>query len=160
MSIDELEILPNVREALAMLRQAGYLNIVVTNQPDVRTGNQRLEVVESMHAHLLDTLSLDEIRVCYHIDEDNCECRKPKPGMLLTAAAKHGIALGDSFMVGDRWRDVQAGQAAGCHAFFIDLGYGEQRPNPPYTEVASLLEAAKVIVSKTAATSIAEKECR
>ena len=160
MSIDELEILPNVREALAMLRQAGYLNIVVTNQPDVRTGNQRLEVVESMHAHLLDTLSLDEIRVCYHIDEDNCECRKPKPGMLLTAAAKHGIALGDSFMVGDRWRDVQAGQAAGCHAFFIDLGYGEQRPNPPYTEVASLLEAAKVIVSKTAATSIAEKEYR
>lgn len=144
-SLEDVEILPGVEAALERLRRAGYLNIVVTNQPDVRTGKQRLDVVEAMHRHLLAVLALDEIRACYHVDEDGCDCRKPRPGLLLDAAREHGIDLADSFMVGDRWRDVLAGQAAGCRVFFIDFGYQERRPDPPYTRVASLLEAARAI---------------
>jgi D-glycero-D-manno-heptose 1,7-bisphosphate phosphatase len=145
-SLAEVDILPGVEGALALLRRAGYLNIVVTNQPDVRSGKQRLDVVEAMHRRLLGALALDEIRACYHIDEDGCNCRKPKPGLLLAAAREHDIDLAGSFMVGDRWRDVLAGQTAGCRVFFIDLGYQEQRPEPPYTPVRSLLEAAQAIV--------------
>ncbi len=145
-SLEEVEILPGVSEALMLLRRNGYLNIVVTNQPDVRTGKQRLDVVEAIHRHLLDSLPLDEVRACYHTDEDECECRKPKPGMLLTAAKAHAIDLAASFMVGDRWRDIQAGNAAGCRGFFVDVGYQERRPDPPYVRVTSLLEAARAIV--------------
>ena len=145
-SLGELEILPDVHEALTLLRTAGYRNIVVTNQPDVRTGKQQREVVETMHRHLLEALPLDGIRVCYHIEQDGCDCRKPKPGLLVQAASEFGIDLPASFMVGDRWRDVLAGQAAGCYSFFVDLGYRERRPEPPYTLVTSLLDAARAIV--------------
>jgi len=147
-SISQLEILDGVREALASLRDAGFLNIVVTNQPDVGTGKQRREIVEGMHQRLRTGLALDEIKVCYHSDGDGCECRKPKPGMLLQAAREFGIDLEQSFMVGDRWRDIAAGQAAGCVNFFIDYGYGEKRPEPPYMAVKSLAHAATRILSE------------
>lgn len=146
-SVDDLEIIEGVREALASLRNAGFLNIVVTNQPDVATGKLKFETVEAMHRRLARELGLDAIKVCYHGDADGCECRKPKPGMLLQAAREFGIDLGRSFVVGDRWRDVAAGQAAGCTSFFIDYGYDEKRPEPPYIEVKSLAEASRRILS-------------
>lgn len=149
-SAADLEILPGVPEALALLRKVGYLNVVVTNQPDVAAGSQRIEEVELMHARLLRELPIDDIRVCYHVDADGCECRKPKPGMLLEAAQSHRIDLTLSFIVGDRWRDVLAGQRAGCSAFFIDYGYDERRPDPPYTPVVSLLDAARRIEKQVA----------
>jgi D-glycero-D-manno-heptose 1,7-bisphosphate phosphatase len=147
-SLEDLEILPGVAEALARLRAAGFINVIVTNQPDVATGKQRRETVEAMHAYLLSRLPVDAIKVCYHIDADYCACRKPKPGMLLEAAAELGIDLAASFMVGDRWRDVAAGQAADCECFFLDCGYGEQRPEKPFVAVKSLAEAAGFIVNK------------
>lgn len=147
-SIAEMEILPRVAGALEKLRAAGFLNIVATNQPDVATGKQRREVVEAMHLHLLSTLALDAIEVCYHVDADGCDCRKPKPGMLRKAAADHGIDLASSYMVGDRWRDVEAGRAAGCEAFFIDYGYSEKRPEKPYVAVKSLPAAAELILRR------------
>src|SRR5262249_19994685 len=119
----------------------------VTNQPDVAIGKQSLEVVEAMHARLKAELALDDIKVCFHQDADGCDCRKPKPGMLLEAAREHGIDLKASFIVGDRWRDVEAGQAAGCASFFIDYGYREKRPAPPYIAVKSLAEAKRYILS-------------
>ncbi len=146
-SVDDLEILDGVREALASLRSAGFLNIVVTNQPDVATGRLKLETVEAMHRRLAKELALDDIKVCCHGDADGCECRKPKPGMLLEAARESGIDLEQSFMVGDRWRDVAAGQAAGCTSLFIDYGYREKRPEPPYIAVKSLAEAASRILA-------------
>jgi len=147
-SIAEMEILAGVRETLASLRGAGFLNIVVTNQPDIATGKQRTEVVEAMHQRLMNELALDEIKVCHHSDADRCDCRKPKPGMLLQAAREFDIDLTRSFMVGDRWRDVAAGQAAGCANFFIDYGYRERRPKRPYVEVKSLAEAGNRILSE------------
>ena len=145
-SLAELTVLPGVREALLTLRAAGYINIVVTNQPDVGAGKQRVEVVEAMHDRLRRELALDDVKVCYHTDDQKCDCRKPNPGMLLEAAKVHDIDLSQSFLVGDRWRDVAAGQAAGCGCFFVDYEYQEQRPEKPYVAVKSLSEAAALIL--------------
>ena len=148
-SLAALVILPGVEEALSQLRAAGYLNVVVTNQPDVATGKQRIEVVEAMHHRLLKELPLDSVRVCYHTDDQKCDCRKPKPGMLLQAAKDYGLDLPRSFVVGDRWRDIAAGQAVGCSTFFVDYGYDEKRPERPYVPVKSLSEAAALILSRS-----------
>jgi D-glycero-D-manno-heptose 1,7-bisphosphate phosphatase len=142
-----LQILPGVPEALQQLREAGFLNVVVTNQPDVATGKQKREVVEQMHRHLAARLAFDAVKVCYHTDADACACRKPRPGMLLEAAGELDIKLTDSFMVGDRWRDVAAGQAGGCRqCYFIDGGYAERGPDQPYVAVKSLPEAVELIL--------------
>lgn len=147
----ELEVLPGVREALTRLRAGGFRLLVATNQPDVARGKQTRAAVESMHARLLEAgLALDGFYVCYHDSGDGCSCRKPKPGLLLAAAGDHNIDLGASFMVGDRWRDVSAGQQAGCMTFFIDYAYSEPQPTGPFVRVRSLSEAAEWILGSTA----------
>lgn len=146
-SSDDLEIPPEVGAALERLKQAGYLRIVVTNQPDVARGTQSRAAVEDMHARLSSVLPIDEFRVCYHDDADACECRKPKPGLILAAARAHNVDLHSSMMVGDRWRDVEAGKAAGCKTIFIDRGYAERRPENPDAVVASVPEAIEWILS-------------
>jgi D-glycero-D-manno-heptose 1,7-bisphosphate phosphatase len=109
------------------------------------------ESVEAIHQKLAAELDLDEILVCYHTDDDHCECRKPKPGLLLDAARRHQINLAESFMVGDRWRDVEAGQNAGCRTILIDAGYQERKPGqPPTVRVHSLQEAADWILEENA----------
>ena len=145
-SLDDFELLPGVESAVRALRRGGFLIVVVTNQPDVATGMQTREVVESMHKKLHAAAICDEIKVCYHIDADACDCRKPKPGMLIEAAIEWQIDLKRSFMVGDRWRDVAAGKAAGCRTFFIDYRYHEQSAQMPDVVVASLEEAANLIL--------------
>ncbi len=130
-TLDDFELLPGVAEGVARLKAAGFLLVVVTNQPDVATGKQSRDVVDSMHRHLLERLPLDDIRCCMEIDSASSECYKPKPGMLLAAADELSINLAESYMIGDRWRDVGAGQAAGCHAVFVDRGYRERRPEAP-----------------------------
>ena len=144
---DGLELLPGVLDAMARLKQEGFLLIVVTNQPDVGAGRQERAVVEAMHARLMTELPLDAIKVCYHVDEDGCACRKPRPGMLLEAIDEHRIDPALSALVGDRWRDIGAGQAAGCRSYFIDYGYREKRPEKPYVPVKSLLDAVTRIIA-------------
>ena len=144
-SAELLQILTGVPEALARLREAGFLLIVVTNQPDVARGKTTRESIEKLHETLLADLALDEIVTCYH-DGDDCDCRKPKPGALVEAAQRHGIELEHSYMVGDRWRDIEAGQRAGCNCFFIDYGYTEPEPKPPFVRARSLADAADVIL--------------
>lgn len=146
-TLDEFEFLPGVVEALNRLKNAGFLLIVVTNQPDVAKGLQTREVVEAMHERIRSLTPVDDIRVCYHVDEDRCHCRKPKPGMLTDAAKHWAIDLKTSFMVGDRWRDVDAGVAAGCKAFFIRSDIAEPLSANPHVAVSSLLEAAEAILS-------------
>lgn len=146
-TLDEFELLPGVAEALNRLKKAGFLLIVVTNQPDVAKGIQTRQVVEAMHERLRLLTPVDDIRVCYHVDEDHCLCRKPKPGMLLDAAKHWSIDLKKSYMVGDRWRDVDAGVAAGCKAFFIESDIEEPRSKNSHVVVSSLLEAADSILS-------------
>src|SRR5580700_6019682 len=109
---DEVEILPGVAEACRLLRRAGYVLIVVTNQPDVARGRQRREVVDAINQVVRRAVDVDDVRVCFHDDVDACSCRKPAPGLLLEAGREWQIDLSSSFMVGDRWRDIEAGRRA------------------------------------------------
>ena len=137
-------ILPGVKEAIEAFHAAGFLVIVATNQP-----NLPRDVVEAMHAKMRASLKLDDIKICWHADSDNCACRKPKPGLLLEAAKERGILLEQSWMIGDRWRDVEAGKAAGCRTVFIDYRYtGEPRPRAPDVTVGSLIEAVPFVLGK------------
>ena len=143
----ELEILPGVSDALARLKAAGFRIIVVTNQPDVARGRQTRENVEALHAALLASgLPIDSFRVCYHDDGDGCACRKPAPGLLLAAAQEDNLDLAASIMVGDRWRDVEAGRQAGCATIFLDYQYAERRPSRPDLQVRSLGEGVDWIL--------------
>jgi D-glycero-D-manno-heptose 1,7-bisphosphate phosphatase len=146
-SLDELQILPSVPEALAALRSAGFQLIVVTNQPDVVRGHAELAHVEAIHAFMRARLPLDEIRVCYHDDDDGCACRKPKPGMLFAAAVEREIQLVRSFLVGDRWRDIGAGKAAGCTTILANA-FPENPRTEPDVEVRDLLAAVDWIISR------------
>lgn len=147
-SLEEFEILPGVAEACARLKSAGFLLVVATNQPDVGRGTLSQEIVEALHAHMCRELPLDRVEVCYHPGQgaSDCDCRKPRPGMLLRAAHALGINLARSFMVGDRWRDIDCGHAAGCTTVLIDYAYDEALRQPPHHRVKSLLEAADVIL--------------
>lgn len=148
-TLSEFEMLPEAPEALAALEAAGFLLVGVTNQPDVARGTQRRDIVEAMNAVLLAALPLADILVCYHDDRDRCSCRKPEPGLLLQAASRYGIALASSFMVGDRWRDVEAGCRAGCRTIWLDYGYREgPSATRPDCTVRSLLEAVGWILNQ------------
>jgi len=148
--LEDLEILPGVPQALQDLKRLGYKLLVVTNQPDVSRGTQSPQTIRAMHQTLMAQLPLDDILVCPHTDHDNCDCRKPRPGMLLEAAHRHNIDLGNSFMIGDRWRDIEAGYNAGCKTILIDYGYSERPPDrEPDLRVTSLREAADWIIRST-----------
>jgi D-sedoheptulose 7-phosphate isomerase len=148
--VKELELLPEVRSSLLDLKAHGFALFVITNQPDVARGTASREQVEGIHQRLASSLPLDDIFVCYHDDADDCCCRKPKPGLLLEAQRRHNIDLSRSFVVGDRWRDIDAGHNAGCKAVLIDYGYRERRPaQPPEASVRSLREAADWIISSS-----------
>lgn len=146
-TIAEFELLPGVEEACARLKAAGWLLIVATNQPDVGRGTQRKEEVEAMHAAMCERLPIDRVEVSYDPGQGvPSEFRKPAPGMLLRAARELGIDLGGSWMVGDRWRDVDCGAAAGCRTIFIDYGYDEKLRAKPDFMTGSLLAAAEIIL--------------
>ncbi|MBI5554279.1 MAG: HAD family hydrolase [Elusimicrobia bacterium] len=147
LAVEEVEILPGVARAIKKLKDAEFLIICVTNQPDVARGTQQRQIVEAIHRYLLNLLSLDEIMVCYHDDPDQCQCRKPLPGMLWEAANKFLIDLNKSIMVGDRWRDIEAGQRAGCATVLIDNHYPEKEGTQPDVRFSSLLEAVDWILS-------------
>ena len=145
-SVDDLEFLPGVGQAIEELRGAGFRMVVVTNQPDVATGLQQREVVEAIHRRIEDAFGIKDFKVCYHVDQDDCSCRKPKPGMLVEAAHEWSLDLEQSFVVGDRWRDVDAGKAAGCRTILIQSGYSERAAENPDAVVYSLLEASRLIL--------------
>ena len=139
-TLHELEIIPGVSRALHLLRDRGYLLIVVTNQPDVARGKQLREVVEAINARLLDELPLDRIYTSY--EDGDSPRRKPSPGLLLEAAQDYGIDLSRSVMIGDRWKDIEAGRRAGCCTVFIDYQYDEPAPNPAADFTADSFSAA------------------
>lgn len=145
--LQELELLPDVASSLLDLKSHGFSLYVITNQPDVARGTQTRETVEAVHRALRSALPIDDIFVCYHVDSDECACRKPKPGLLYEAQRRYNIDLSRSFVIGDRWRDIDAGHAAGCKTILIDYGYRERKPaRPPEAIVRSLREAADWIV--------------
>jgi D-glycero-D-manno-heptose 1,7-bisphosphate phosphatase len=150
--LEALELLPQVGAALGALRLHGYALIIVTNQPDVARGRSTRTAIEQMHARLRHRLPLDAILTCYHDHADACDCRKPRAGLLLRAAAELAIDLSASFMIGDRWRDIDAGRSAGCRTFFVDYGYREPQPAHFDYRVRSLPEAAAIILGRAHAT--------
>lgn len=147
-SLDEFVVLPDVPEACAKLRAAGFSLIVATNQPDVGRGDLALETVDHIHQKMCDLLPIDRVEVCYDAGgAQSSDFRKPKPGMLLRSAREMGIDLASSYIVGDRWRDIDCGHAAGCTTIFIDYGYAESLNKKPHFRAANLLAAAGIILS-------------
>jgi len=146
-SLEEFEILPGVPEALLSLRDAGFLLVVTTNQPDVARLAARRQKVDEIHAFMRERLPLDDIRVCFHDDDARCACRKPKPGMIYAAAVEHEIQIDASYMVGDRWRDVGAGKNAGCTSILVNA-FPERERIEPDVELADLPAAARWILAR------------
>ena len=150
-SLEEFELYPDTLEACAQLKEAGFLLVVVTNQPDVGRGTQSRETIEAMHAKLRAAIPyLDAIEVCFHAGAahgDPCDCRKPKPGMVLRAAEALDIDLTQSFLIGDRWRDVDCARSAGCRPVLIDHGYREPLKGEPEFTVSNLTEAVRAILT-------------
>jgi D-glycero-D-manno-heptose 1,7-bisphosphate phosphatase len=144
-TVDDLVIPSEVKPALDRLKSAGYLLICVTNKPDIDRGLMTQEDVDAIYKKIRDKLPLDDVFICYH---ENTDCYKPNPGLLLSAAKKYQIDLAASFMIGDRWRDIGAGQNAGCKTIWINRHYDEKQPMPPADiTVSSLSEAADWILS-------------
>jgi len=147
--LSSLVITQGARTALEALKLQGFLLIVVTNQPDVARGTSRRADIDKINAQLSANLPLDAIEVCEHDDNAQCDCRKPKPGMILRAQEKFGVDLAGSFIVGDRWRDIEAGRRAGCRTVLIGKGYGETFPHPPTIMLASLPGAVSWIIRQS-----------
>jgi D-glycero-D-manno-heptose 1,7-bisphosphate phosphatase len=148
-TVAEFEVLPGVAQACADLKTAGYFLVVVTNQPDVGRGTLKKEAVEAVHEVMVQQLPIDRVEVCYHAGAkfgEPCECRKPQPGMLIRAAAALDINLSRSFMVGDRWRDIDCGKRAHCKTIFIDRGYKEELREQPDFRGNSLVKAVRWIL--------------
>jgi D-sedoheptulose 7-phosphate isomerase len=148
--VADLRIPVGTAQALARLKERDFLLLVVTNQPDVARGTQQRQAVEEMGKRLQAELPLDDVLTCYHDDQDDCDCRKPRPGLITRAAQRYGIDLSHSYLIGDRWRDVDAGANAGCTTVWIDRGYAEQAPvSVPDARVGSLQEAVDWILTRT-----------
>ncbi len=147
-NLSELEIYPGVQKSCAQLHQAGFLLVVVTNQPDVARGKQKVGVVEKINRELMSLLPLDSILVCYHDDADACTCRKPSPGMLIKAQGLWEIDLSRSFIIGDTWRDIAAGAAVGCRTILLVREYAiDPIKPPPNNKFKTLLEATEWILN-------------
>jgi D-glycero-D-manno-heptose 1,7-bisphosphate phosphatase len=145
--LEDVRVLPGADDACERLRAAGYALVVVTNQPDVARGDQSRARVEAINDEVRARLPLDDVLVCFHDDTDGCDCRKPKPGLLLEAARRHDIDLSRSFMVGDRWRDIAAGSAAGCRTVLVQGSQETVEIAPDHT-AASLADATDWIFAQ------------
>lgn len=148
-SAEDLAVLPGAAEACRRLAEAGLALIVVTNQPDIARGTTHPATVAAINDRLMEELELDEVVVCPHDDTDGCACRKPKPGMLIEASERWRIDLAGSVTVGDRWRDVDAGRAAGTRTVFVDRCYNERGPEAPDLTVGELGESVPWILETT-----------
>ena len=142
----ELKIFNYSKESIAKLKQADIKVFVITNQPDVSRGKASRADVEEINSYVKTELNIDDLMVCYHDDHHACACRKPSPGMIYELAKNNNIDLKNSFCVGDRWRDIEAGKAAGCKTIYIDCSYGEKKPNTTDFTVKNLKDAVNLIL--------------
>jgi transaldolase len=154
-NLGELRIAGGAVEACRQLRQYGLLLVGVSNQPDVARGTLERETLDAINTEIQRRLGLDALLVCPHDDADNCDCRKPLPGLLVLASRMFQIDLRRSVMVGDRWRDVEAGRRAGCGTIFVDHDFSEPKPVHPDAVVRGLEEAVPYILTMTGRTGSA-----
>jgi len=151
-TLKEVEILTGVIEAIRILKDHDFVPVVVTNQPDVARGITTQSQVEAINEHIGVVTGIKHFYTCFHDDADLCNCRKPAPGLIHLACQDLQLSVSESFLVGDRWRDISAGQLAGCQAFFIDYSYSERRPKMPFRRVSSLLEASHLMIGEKSGT--------
>ncbi|HLL32521.1 HAD family hydrolase [Streptomyces sp.] len=147
-SLPELRLDEDAPDAVRRLTEAGWGVAVVTNQPDVPRGLMTEETVHRINGAVADGLGLStrSFFTCFHDDDSGCACRKPGPGLLVEAARGLGADLAHCTVVGDRWRDIGAAHRAGCRAVWIDRGYRERAPRPPYERVTSTAAAVDLIL--------------
>lgn len=141
------QLYPWAGDSVASLRAAGLVTLVITNQPELATGELSTAILEAMHERLRREVGVDAVYVCPHGDAERCGCRKPSPGLLLQAAHEWGVDVARSFMVGDRYRDVDAGRAAGCVTILV--AGPEEGPARPDHRTADLREAVATILTLT-----------
>lgn len=147
-SVEEVEILTGVIEAIQILKNHDFVPVVITNQPDVARGVMTQSQVEAINTHIGFVTDIKHFYTCFHDDADMCDCRKPAPGLIYRASHELDLSVSHSYLVGDRWRDISAGNAAGCQTLFIDYKYSERAPKMPFRRVFSLLEAVHFIVGE------------
>ncbi len=145
-TLEEFRLYPGAAAAVRRLRRAGYLTVVVTNQPDIGKGLIAPRTVAAMHAGMRREMPLDAVEICPHKRSDNCRCMKPKSGMLRAAQRRYSIDFKRSFMVGDRRSDVIAGAGVGCYTIFINRGYDACREIRPDRTVRSVQQAVRHIL--------------
>jgi D-glycero-D-manno-heptose 1,7-bisphosphate phosphatase len=148
-SVEEFRLFDGVPESCRRLKARGYVLVVATNQPDVGRGTQSRAVVEEMHAILRNLVpDSDAVEVCYDPGlGETSRRRKPEPGMLLDSAAALQLDLSRSWMIGDRWRDIDCGQRAGVRTVFIDWGYAEPLRASPDFRASSFADAAGIVLA-------------
>jgi D-glycero-D-manno-heptose 1,7-bisphosphate phosphatase len=147
--VEDVEVYPGLREQLQRLKNLGFVLIVVTNQPDVARGTTPKEIVQEINRLIARQLpAIDRVMVCFHDNRDGCNCRKPRPGMLLAGAEEFDVDLTRSYMVGDRRNDMEAGVAVGSRTIFIDRAYKEPPPTKYDHRVSSTHEALTIIESE------------
>jgi D-glycero-D-manno-heptose 1,7-bisphosphate phosphatase len=156
--LDDLRILPGVPEACRTLREAGFTLVVVTNQPDIARGTATADMVDGLNDAVRGRTGVDAVYVCPHDDARGCDCRKPAPGLLRMAARDLGIDLQRSYMVGDRWRDIEAGQRAGCRTAYVERHYQERSPTGADIVVADLPEATRWIIQDSRSSVEAQRD--
>ena len=146
-SLSEVKISEGFENILQKIATAGFIIVGVSNQPDVARGLQTRAEVEKINQYLVDKLPIERILVCYHDEKEACSCRKPKPGLILEAAALFDIDLANSYMVGDRWKDIEAGKNAGCRTVFINYSYVEKQPEGYDFSVQKPAEIVDIILA-------------
>ena len=159
-SLDELDVVTAAGAATRDLRAAGFLLVLVTNQPDIARGDVDAEVVVAINEHVAELLGLDAVYACPHDGHDGCACRKPLPGMIHEAAAALDIELAESWLVGDRWVDIAAGQAAGVRTVLVKRAHSmspTSAGDPPHdlrpdAAVHDIAEASALILRGAAVT--------
>ena len=129
LNIKQVKIIPAIKNVIKFAKKNGFKVFIITNQPDVSRGLTKKEKVEEINKFINKELcDVDYIFTCYHDNQDQCECRKPKPGAFIALSQKYNIDLTKSIMVGDRAKDIEAAKNANCSSVFIDYGYNEIKP--------------------------------
>jgi D-glycero-D-manno-heptose 1,7-bisphosphate phosphatase len=145
-SLNDFKFYQDVRRSLLRTRKQGFLNIVVSNQPDIANGLLSEELLQEMNSQMLSKLAVDDVVNCPHNAKQDCFCRKPKPGMILLASKKHGIDLSTSWIVGDRDIDIEAGMNAGIQTVFINRRWKNESGIKADFRCDSIEEAVDVIL--------------
>lgn len=143
--ISEFKLLPDSIDSVNRICELGYLTIIITNQPDIATGKLSLSLLKKFHNILFTKMRITDIFYCPHQESENCLCRKPKTAMIDRASIKYNIDLKQSFVIGDRWRDIDCGIKSGCKTIFIDYNYNEKLKKSPHAIVSNLSSGVELI---------------